>query len=454
MPRKKTEPKRDAGNQGTEPFQAPEQFQFALALHDTNPDVLKKPVQAVHMAITSNVQNKTQRLAWNAMLKAAYDWHADNAGLSTNIYTISRAKLMEMIGYTSPNRKHLRELLTQMMDMKVEWDILKQDGETVWASCVLMPMVSFDNENVYYSYYEEIKNALFNANIYAILDLAIQRRLRLDSSVSLYEWVNRYRKNPTKLTSRMPWQTWRFAIYGPIGEGSILHQYKEFKRDKLKPAIEEINRTSDLTISLIEFKDHLRRVVDLQFTVEEKDLPMVSQGDREANLEWESKLKDLGLNARDRKKLLASYKPEVIEANYNYTLLRIKDASQEPVKSAAAYFKKSIEQGYANEQIKKEGSAQVDPKVMKEIQEEFSASRNKDAAAMFNEMTGQEQEALIEEFNKAQELKELRIPATPSKRTKRFMAPFHAWLAKRTWSEPSAQELLEFALRSGKLKLS
>ncbi|RYZ85597.1 MAG: hypothetical protein EOP06_16010, partial [Proteobacteria bacterium] len=53
--------------------------QMALALlFEQQPEILKKPVQAIHMAITGGIQNKTQRLAFNAMLKHALEEHAKN----------------------------------------------------------------------------------------------------------------------------------------------------------------------------------------------------------------------------------------------------------------------------------------------------------------------------------------------------------------------------------------
>ena len=104
--------------------------QMALALlFDQQPEILKKPVQAIHMAITGGIQSKTQRLAFNAMLKHALEEHARNPGLETETYSISREELMRIIGYSSPNRKHLKEALTQMQKLTVQWDFLRKDGD-------------------------------------------------------------------------------------------------------------------------------------------------------------------------------------------------------------------------------------------------------------------------------------------------------------------------------------
>lgn len=162
----------------TMPTDTPESnpAQMDLALFDSQtPEILKKPVQAIHMAITGGVQNKTQRLAFNAMLKNAHDFQQRNPDKNVDTYEISRVELMQLIGYTSPNRKHLKEALLKMMDFRVEWDILRQDEDSQWASCVLMPFVSFDRDKVYYGYAPQIKGLLFDPQTYSRIDLRIQR---------------------------------------------------------------------------------------------------------------------------------------------------------------------------------------------------------------------------------------------------------------------------------------
>ena len=118
--------------------------QMALALlFEQQPEILKKPVQAIHMAITGGIQNKTQRLAFNAMLKHALEEHAKNPTVNVDTYSMSRVELMRIIDYTSPNRKHLKDALTQMQKLTVQWDFLQQDGDAMWASCVLLPLVGY-----------------------------------------------------------------------------------------------------------------------------------------------------------------------------------------------------------------------------------------------------------------------------------------------------------------------
>jgi len=431
--------------------------QLALALlFEQQPEILKKPVQAIHMAITGGIQNKTQRLAFNAMLKHALEEHAKNPDATVETYSMSRLELMRIIDYTSPNRKHLKDALTQMQKMTVQWDFLQQDGDAMWASCVLLPFVGFDRDRVYYSYSPQIKPMLLDSKIYARLDLRIQRTFRLDTSAALYEWVNRYRTNPSKLTTEMTWEDWRWVIYGEVTEKSVLNEYKLFKREKLKPAIKEINERSDLTIDLIEKKDGGRSVKYLQFTVEEKPMfRLDAPSDSGEMAEWEKRLEEMGIGVRDRKKILTNYSIAVIDATWRFTMTRVADKSQVAVKNIGAYMKRALEGKYAPEVIE---SPPASPgqhiESMREIQGMFTKHRNAEAEAMFREMPESDREGVIAEYNAAQPGNETRIPENIDKRGARFMVSMYAWLAHKHWGEPTPQDIFQFAIEAGSISLN
>lgn len=431
--------------------------QLALALlFEQQPEILKKPVQAIHMAITGGIQSKTQRLAFNAMLKHALEEHAKKPDANVDTYSISRLELMRIIDYTSPNRKHLKDALTQMQKLTVQWDFLQQDGEAMWASCVLLPFVGFDRDRVYYSYSPQIKPMLFDSKIYARLDLRIQRTFKLDSSAALYEWVNRFRTNPSKLTNEMIWEDWRWVIYGEVNEKSVLHQYKLFKREKLKPAIMEINAKSDLAIELIENKDGGRSVKYLQFKVEEKSIfRLDSPADSGEKTEWETKLEEIGIGPRDRKKIIAAYSIAVLEATWRFTMARVADKSQPAIRNVGAYMKRALEGKFAPETVEVAQPTPADGiESMRDIQSKFTHHRNAEAEAMFKEMPTEDRDAVIFEYNSVQPNIATEIPDDIEKRVARFMVPFYSWLASKHWGEPTPQDIFQFAFETGAISLN
>ncbi len=431
--------------------------QMALALlFEQQPEILKKPVQAIHMAITGGIQNKTQRLAFNAMLKHALEEHAKNPDVNVDTYSISRLELMRIIDYTSPNRKHLKDALTQMQKLTVQWDFLQQDGDAMWASCVLLPFVGFDRDRVFYSYAPQIKPMLFDSKIYARLDLRIQRTFKLDPAAALYEWVNRFRTNPSKLTNEMVWEDWRWVIYGEVSETSVLNEYKLFKREKLKPAIKEINEKSDLTIELIENKDGGRSVKTLQFKVEEKAIfRLEAPAESGERAEWETRLEDMGIGVRDRKKIKNAYSIAVIDATWRFTMTRVADKSQPAIKNIGAYMKRALEGKYAPEAVEAAPSTPgQDLESMRDIQTKFTQHRNAEAEAMLKEMPAEDREAVIAEYNGAQANNATRIPEEIDKRIPRFMVPLYSWLAQKHWGEPTPQDIFQFAIESGAISVN
>jgi hypothetical protein len=275
--------------------------------------------------------------------------------------------------------------------------------------------------------------------------------------------VNRFRTNPSKLTNEMRWEEWRWVIYGEVNDKSVLNEYKIFKREKLKPAILEINEKSDLSITLHENRDGGRSVKYLQFTVEEKDIFKLEQdGEKDAGngarAEWDKRLETLGVSPRDRKKILDAYTPEEIEASWRYTTERVNDKTKPAIKSPAAYLKRALEGKYAPEAPAQKsaagGGGGGEIEAMKDIQARFTKKRHDDAAAMFVEMPDEDREAAIAEYNALQEVSAALVPATASKRTARVMVPFFAWLAKKYWGEPTAQEIFEFAVTSGAISIN
>jgi hypothetical protein len=429
--------------------------QLALALvYEQAPEILKKPVQAIHISITGGLQNKTQRLAFNAMLKHAMDEQAKSPDVDIADFSIGRAELMRKIAYTSPNRKHFKDSLEGMQSLKVQWDLLKQDNDVVWGSCVLLPLVSFDRDRIYYSYMPQIKPLLFNPKVYARLDLRIQRLFRLDASAALYDWVNRFRTVPSKLTNEMTWEEWRMVVYGVISEKSIMHEYKMFKRDKLKPAINEINQISDLNIVLIEKKDGGRSVRALQFEVHEKSVFRIeNEHEKDERAEWDKRLEDFGVSATARKKMFAEHSIPFIEAHWRFTVDRMNDKSQPALGKPAMYLKRALEGRFAAEMVPKPAPAPATAPTaagsLGDIQVALIRQATRDAEAMFAEMLETEREAEVDEYNKLQETELTRVPPEGENRLPRLMIPFYSWLAVKYWGEPTPQQLFQYAIDSG-----
>lgn len=416
-----------------------------VELGAAKPLMLKKAVQAVHMGVIGGSQTRIQRLLWNAMLK-----HAHEVGEGDGDYSIPRKKLMDMVEYDSKNLGHFKGTLRKMQDLKVEWDILTADGDKDWLSCALLITVGLKGEDVIYQFHPAIRHPLFDAKVYAHIDLRIQRQFRLDGAAALYEWCIRFRK--LNMTCVLAWEKWRWAIAGEVGEDSVLKEYKYFKKKKLVPAINEINEKSDILIELREIKQG-KWVRELQFQVREKPMFLPSEEHTRKTNKWQGRLEELGMLERAALDVIGKYPDNVLEAHYQYTLRRMNDKSQAPIKKPGSYFTNALEHGRAMDMVKPEGPAvpQNTSERANEVISKLSEHRTREARGYFNELSAEEQRRTVEEFNltlggnASGALDPAALPAF------RHMLPFYQWLADHTWGAPSSADVLEFAMKQGAL---
>lgn len=440
-----------------------DQFNLNLFTPGDN-EIYKKPVQATQMLIKNGAMTGQQLLAWNALLKNAKE-QSDSWALIKNAtekhktFRIPRTDLMDKMGYLSTNKKPFKDALLKMQDLKATWDVLKHDGNNTWVSCVLLPFVAIDNEFVHYSFVEHIEPMLFESVIYHKLNLGMQRRLSLDSSIRLYDWISRYRTNPSHLTNINDVPFWIWVIHGPVSETSYMNEYKIFKRDKLTPAINEINQKTDLIVELVEDRDGSRKVKYLQFLVKEK--PKFNNEGSFENLDSNNEdiqspfdlnkaLSELGVSSYYKKKLIGKFSSPIIEANILYTLKRINDKNQDPLLNIGAYLETSCERNFAgaSTQIESKRTSKK-PKVDKvgEIILEINRQRTSEASSMFNEMTVEDQSIKLAKYNEQVSDTEGAVPIEHKKRSNRHLIPFYSWLAIETWGEATPQEIVEFTLK-------
>lgn len=427
------------------------QFPLDLFVGDHTPSMLKKPIEAIQVAIVGGYHNRTQRLAFNLFLQ-----HAHKAGMDIDQYQMPKTELVQLMEYNSRNIAHLKKTLVAMQELRMEWDVMANaEGRAKtaerWASIVMVRYVSFDANSVYFQFDSAVKPYLFDPDTYANLDLNIQKRLTLDTAFVLYEWVVRYRN--VHRTRAMPWEQWRTVLYADPEHSDVMQEYKEFKRRKLLPAIRELNELSDLIIELVEIKGGTRAVRDLQFLIVEKPRFIANQEEGSRRDEIENKIKVFGLSRTERKNIFERYSLNDIEATCNYVLQRLNSPDQsKPIKDAARYFKTSLLKGYAKKQVVPAQNTLVTELAPvhggetagKAIQQKFHEERTTQAWQMFSEMDEADCTALITKYNAACAAS-LRVPKDAATRSNRIMIPFYAWLARDTWGDPSLEDAFAFA---------
>ena len=218
---------------------------------------LKKHVGAVHVRGRLSL---LQRKISNILLLNAYEELPDREVFE---HTIRLRTLADVAGFDSNDHALIREALEALVDVKIKWNLLGQDGEEEWGVSSFLAQAVTKGGVCRYAYPPELRRKLFNPEIYARINLSVQERFGSGYALALYENCVRFRKVGT--TGWIELGRWR-DLLGL--EGGQYEAFKYLNRDVLKPAVEEVNAFSDIRLKM-ETKRERRRVTALKFWVEE-----------------------------------------------------------------------------------------------------------------------------------------------------------------------------------------
>ncbi|MDF2461905.1 MAG: hypothetical protein K0Q43_140 [Ramlibacter sp.] len=228
---------------------------------------LLKPVSALAIVPKSSQITRVGRQAYNAMLVLA-----QGQGEGAEFFEAPLSRILTGFSAAKDTAREVKRHLRSMMTTLVEWQSPSPAETTPWKACVLLAEAHLDMVNgetwVRWAYPPTIRSELLNPQRYAQIKMQTVAQLRTHAAVALYEICARYRDNPSGVTSRQHWTWWLPVLTGAPAE-SRKTEYRFFKRDYIRPAIDDINEISDLHIEVIEHK--LGRSIDqIQFRVTKK----------------------------------------------------------------------------------------------------------------------------------------------------------------------------------------
>jgi len=341
-----------------------------------DPAELRKPHEMIVMVPQSKRVTLTGRRIYNVLLQVSQA-RMEALGavpLADFLFDAPLNALLRSTGSSGEDRTAAKRYLTEMQDLKVTWESTAPGDGVKWRGLHMLTEVVLEIRNgenwVSWSFPPSIIGALREPTRWARIDLDVLARLGTYSAVALYEICARYRDNPSGLTSRKPVAWWADALSHTPG-GAERREWRKFKSERIKEAVEEINRETDLEIELIEHKQG-RAVFEAQFSVRRKksaahattatavDASLVlraeSLGIREVKLE--GLLREFG-DERVREQLInlerraASSKLRPIDNPYSYlrTLLRNEDGTptvEEPPALAPVATQIAVHSGYVD----------------------------------------------------------------------------------------------------------
>lgn len=325
-------------------------------------ETVKKNVAAIHI---SGKLTLLQRKLSNVLLLNAYDELT-----SARSHSIDARTLAMMVGYNSNDFDTLRASLRALAETVAEWDMLDEEGRQEWGVSSLLSFAKLRGGVCEYAYSPALAQKLHDPKIYALINVHIQRNFSSGHGLALYE--NCYRFVRTGSTGWWPLDTFR-KLMGVDGS-SYYESFKHLNAKIIKPAVAEVNRSSDIVIEP-EFRKKGRAVTDIRFRIRENpQLAMFTVDDSEGvrNTDVYKALRAQGVADRLARQWITEHGADYVREKLAYV------QGRGDVKSAAGYLSAAIRDDYRPGESDGEGQGRApDPETLERAAE---ARRRAEAA--------------------------------------------------------------------------
>ena len=216
---------------------------------------LKKHVATIHI---NGVLSLVERKLANVLLLNAYD-----DLLVKQTHTLPITHLLAMMGWEESNNiGRLQDAIKKLAGTPVEFNLMN-DGKVSWHAMAMISYGSIEGGVCTYSYAEFLAKQLYSPEIYATINLGIQRLFESGYALALYENCLRYKS----VGSTGWWSVEKFrAIMGATK--SSYDEFKYLRREAIEKPVDEINRVSDIRIQA-EYRRQGRKISELRFLVSE-----------------------------------------------------------------------------------------------------------------------------------------------------------------------------------------
>lgn len=246
-----------------------------------NEGVLKKPVDLVVMKPVGGVSiQRATRLIYNALIAHAQTEMSRLGApmLSTETYNLHFSSLLKTVKLETSNFNKCKEYVVGLEDFKVVWESPNKTGVQVREAVHMLSQSKLTKKNgqffLEFAFPPYVNNLIWSAvknEEHALIMLRVLSSLGY-VGLCLYEICAKFRGIPQ--TARKPPEWWQDALsQRGLGPDEKRREWRKFKSEKLKTAIEEINELTDLRIGLIEHRQG-RNVVSVQFSLQKQRLQL------------------------------------------------------------------------------------------------------------------------------------------------------------------------------------
>jgi len=365
----------------------------------------------------SNEVNLLQRRAWNVLLANAFD-DLDKK----DEYEITIRDLCDILKYKTNNIEYIKQVLRDLVDIKVEWNVLKKDGNE-WGIAVLLAQAKIINGVLTYGYAPVMRKRLHNPTMYAKISLSLQNKFDSKHSLALYELFLDYYNVKTGYGETPFISIEDFRKLLGLKENEY-KRYKDLSLYVIKKALKEINEKSDLFAEVKQRKIG-RRVTEIKFCIRKNEKNIIEIKALEKNFGQEQAplpLPEFEIDNQELFQVLMSdfgiYKNKAIKILKTYDEFYIREvltAVQDQIKAGKvknipAFAVKAIEEDFRKkktsfEMEKEEKKRQKDKKaeeqrIIEKLTVAFEDEKDKKFKKAIKAMTAEKEEDFIRQFEK------------------------------------------------------
>lgn len=332
-----------------------------------------KHIGAIHI---SNTLSLLERKISNVLLRNAWDFLTEK-----EVHTISVRELADAAGFESKDIELIKRSLTSLVKASVTWNILDRDRKNVWGMSSILGSVQISEGSgmCEYTYPAHLRQLLKNPNIFARLNLLIQRQFDSKYALALWEYASGELALATTLENNERYTTnWiELGAFQRIlgSESAVYMEYKIFNRDVLKPAIADINRVSNISIVDLETQRENRKITALRFTIvtkgtyqlpldfkvppvlEDEEIPITQLNTNEEKSKLVQRMSEAGVSESSAQNIVRIYASDRIIENLEWAIAQIE--SGRDIKRPGAFIASAIRSDYvAPERVKRKKTQQ------------------------------------------------------------------------------------------------
>jgi len=220
---------------------------------------VKKHNAMIH--IDNSSLNLVHRKAFNILIWNAWDELEKNKA-----HTIGVWELMDMLGYH--NISYLHPALEDMVSIKVTWNLLRDDDWPIDSgACTLLAGFRIVGNKFEYEFSRFFRPIIKNPAVWTKIKIEVANLFKSAYALALYE--NCFRFADVGSTGFKSTEEWRDILGVP--KSNYFKKFGIINKEILKPAIKEVNKLSDITITP-EYKKKGKggAIIAVKFAIEKK----------------------------------------------------------------------------------------------------------------------------------------------------------------------------------------